>query len=169
MPLRRRALSFARRIDFAAGRTLFPLRVLVDARTPMNLAVLAPMWRALLTDRRLDVRFTGPERDDLSRAFALGGLGPHVVARSAARLQRWDLYMNADPWDPAPLLRCRRRVNFFHGVAGKYDLECPAGLPLDLGMYDRIAFPNAGRMQRYVSAGLVSHGQAALIGFPKLD
>jgi hypothetical protein len=168
-PLRRRAVSLARRLDFAAGRTLFPLRVLVDARTPMNLAVLAPVWRELLTDTRLDVRFTGPERDDLPRAFSQNRIADRAVTRPAARLQRWDLYLNADPWDPAPLLRGRRRVNFFHGVAGKYDLECPLGLPMDLAIYDRIAFPNAGRMQRYVSAGLVRPGQAALIGFPKLD
>lgn len=159
----------ARRVDFAAGRTFFPLRVLADARTPMNLAVLAPMWRALRADPRLDVRFTGPDRMDLAQAFAAAGVADRVVTRQAARLQRWDLYMNADPWDPAPLMRCRRRVNFFHGVAGKYDLECPVGLPLDLGIYDRIAFPNAGRLQRYVSAGLVRADRAALVGFPKLD
>jgi CDP-Glycerol:Poly(glycerophosphate) glycerophosphotransferase len=168
-PLRRRAVSLARRLDFAAGRTLCPLRVLVDARTPMNLTVLAPVWRELVADARLDVRFTGTDREDVSRAFAQSGVAGRVVARPAARLQRWDLYVNADPWDPAPLLRCRRRVNFFHGAAGKYDLECPIGLPLDLGIYDRIAFPNAGRMQRYVSAGLARSEQAALIGFPKLD
>jgi hypothetical protein len=168
-PLRRRATSFARRADSAVGRALFRLRILVDARTPMNLAVLAPMWRALLADARLDVRFTGPERHDLSRAFSSAGVAGRAISRRTARLQRWDLYVNADPWDPATLLRCRRRVNFFHGVAGKYDLECPAGLPFDLHIYDRIAFPNAGRMQRYVAAGLARPERAVLVGFPKLD
>jgi hypothetical protein len=167
--LRHRAVSVARRFDAAAGRTFFPLRVLVDARTPMNLVVLAPVWRELLADGRLDVRFTGPAGDDLSRAFERFGVASRALTRASARLQRWDLYLNADPWDPAPLRRCRRRVNFFHGVAGKYDLECPVGLPLDLGIYDRIAFPNAGRMRRYLSAGLVRPAQAALVGFPKLD
>jgi hypothetical protein len=162
-------VSLARRIDFASGRTLFPLRVLVDARTPMNLAVLAPVWRRLLGDSRLDVRFTGPERSDIQRAFESAGLRARVVSRRAARLQRWDLYLNADPWDPATLLRCRRRVNFFHGVAGKYDLECPVGLPFDLHIYDRLAFPNAGRLQRYLAAGLVRPERAVLVGFPKLD
>jgi len=165
----RQAVSLARRVDFAASRVLFPLRVLVDARTPMNLAVLAPVWGQLLADSRLDVRFTGPDRADIQHAFGTAGLVARVVSRQAARLQRWDLYMNADPWDPATLLRCRKRVNFFHGVAGKYDLECPIGLPFDLHIYDRIAFPNAGRMQRYVAAGLARPERAVLVGFPKLD
>jgi CDP-glycerol glycerophosphotransferase (TagB/SpsB family) len=86
-----------------------------------------------------------------------------------AAWSRIDLLVSSDPWSVPGLRRCRRRINFFHGVAGKYDLECPAGLPLDLAIYDRIAFPNAARMHRYLSAGLVSRGQAALIGFPKLD
>ena len=167
--VRHGAVSLLRRLDFAVGRTLGPARVLVDARTPMNLAVLAPVWRHLLADPRLDVRFTGPERADLRDAFASAALTARLVSRRSARLRRWDLYMNADPWDPVTLLRCRRRVNFFHGVAGKYDLECPVGLPFDFHIYDRLAFPNAGRMRRYVAAGLVRPERAALVGFPKLD
>lgn len=167
--LRRRAVALARRIDFAAGRAWSSRRVLVEARTPMNLAVLAPVWRRLLSDARIDVRFTGYPRDDLARAYAEAGIASRAVSRSVARLPRWDLYMNADPWDPAPLLRCRRRINFFHGVAGKYDLECPANLPLDLALYDCIAFPNSARMRRYLAARLVRADQARLVGFPKLD
>ncbi len=135
----------------------------------MNLAVLAPVWRTLIEDDRLHVRFTHPERTDIQQAIAGAGLQARVVSRSRAALQRWDLYLNADPWDPAVLWRCRRKINFFHGVAGKYDLECPTGLPLSLAQYDRIAFPNAGRMQRYLAASLVRPEQAVLVGFPKLD
>lgn len=158
-----------RRLDHAAGRAWAGLRILVEARTPMNLAVLAPMWRVLLADGRLQVRFTGPERDDLAQAYRAEGLAPWVVPRPGCRTARWDLYMNADPWDPAPLWRCRRRINFFHGVAGKYNLECPTGLPLDFAKYDRVAFPNDGRLRRYIQAGLVEPARAALVGFPKLD
>jgi hypothetical protein len=159
----------ARRADHAIGRRFSRPRVLVDARTPMNLAVLAPLWRSLIEDERLELRFTHPNRPDITQAVARAGIHSRVIPRPRAALQRWDLYLNADPWDPAVLWRCRRRVNFFHGVAGKYDLECPTGLPLDLARYDRIAFPNAGRMQRYVAAGLVRPDRAALVGFPKLD
>lgn len=168
-PSSRRLLFWLRRADHAFGRLWSRRRILVDVRTPMNLAVLAPVWQVLLADGRLDVRFSGPRREDLTRAFASGGVGARVVSRRRAALRRWDLYMNADPWDPATLWRCRHRVNFFHGVAGKYNLECPAGLPLDFARYDRVAFPNEGRMRRYLDAGLVSPERAALVGFPKLD
>lgn len=166
---RRRAIALARRADHAVGRSLTRLRVLVDVRTPMNLAVLAPMWRDLIEDPRLDVRFTGPERADLADAFTASGVSARVLARSKAAMRRWDLYMNADPWESAHLWRSRRRVNFFHGVAGKYDLECPTGLPLDFARYDRVAFPNQVRLRRYVEAGIVQPDRAVLVGFPKLD
>ena len=29
-----------------------------------------------------------------------------------------------------PLARAGRQLNFFHGVAGKYNLDCPTELPL---------------------------------------
>jgi hypothetical protein len=158
-----------RRLDHAVGRARSRPQVLVESRTPMNLAVLAPVWRGLLDDGRFGVWFTGPGRDDLSRAFRDAGVEASVVRRSACRLRRWDLYLNADPWDPVTLWRCRHRINFFHGVAGKYNLECPTDLPLDFGRYDRVAFPNEGRLRRYVEAGLVPAERAALVGFPKLD
>jgi hypothetical protein len=167
--LRRDAVALARRADHAIGRMFSRPRVLVDARTPMNLAVLAPVWRALMADAGITVCFTHPDRADIRQALEGAGLRTCVVARPQAAFQRWDLYINADPWDAARLWRCRRRINFFHGVAGKYDLECPTGLPLGLARYDRIAFPNAGRMQRYIAAGLVTPERAALVGFPKLD
>jgi hypothetical protein len=135
----------------------------------MNLAVLAPVWQALAADDRLDVRFSGPPREDLARTFADAGVADRALSRRRAGLLRWDLSMNADPWDPVQLWRCRSRLNFFHGVAGKYNLDCPTGLPLDFGRYDRVAFPNDGRRRRYVEAGIVAEERAALIGFPKLD
>jgi CDP-glycerol glycerophosphotransferase len=67
------------------------------------------------------------------------------------------------------LRRCARRVNFFHGVAGKYDLDNPAGLPLGFEYYDHVAFINEDRMSRYLAAGVVRPSQAALVGYPKLD
>ena len=135
----------------------------------MNLAVVAPVWQALLNDDRLDVRFTGPRTAVLQSAFESAGVAHRVVSRSEARVQRWDLYINADPWEPATLWRCRRRLNFFHGVAGKFDLDRPVDLPLEFHRYDRVAFPNEGRLSNYVEAGLVSPERASLVGFPKLD
>ena len=69
----------------------------------------------------------------------------------------------------ARLRRCARRINFFHGVAGKYDLDRPEGLPLGFEYYDHVAFINRDRMQRYLTAGIVTPRQAVLVGYPKLD
>jgi hypothetical protein len=77
--------------------------------------------------------------------------------------------VTADPWSPPTLHRCRRRINFFHGVAGKYDLDNPGHLPAGFDLYDRVAFVNADRMQRYLDHGIVTREAAALVGFPKLD
>lgn len=135
----------------------------------MNLAVLAPVWQAFTADARIGVRFTGSVHGRVADAFQASGISHLAIAPDAVRLRRWDLYLNADPWEALTLWRCRRRVTFFHGVAGKYDLDCPVDVPLDFGAYDRVAFPNTGRMQRYLAAGIVQPGAAALIGFPKLD
>jgi CDP-glycerol glycerophosphotransferase (TagB/SpsB family) len=78
--------------------------------------------------------------------------------------------MTADLWNRTDLHRCRRRINFFHGVAGKYDLDDPRKLgAADLPSFDRIAFINRDRMDRYLSAGAISARQAVLVGFPKAD
>jgi CDP-glycerol glycerophosphotransferase len=60
-------------------------------------------------------------------------------------------------------------VNFFHGVAGKYDLDNPKGLPLGFDSYDRVGFINRDRMLRYLAAEVVRPAQARLVGYPKLD
>ena len=83
--------------------------------------------------------------------------------------RRFDLYLNGDPWASARLRRCAHRVNFFHGVAGKYDLDQPTGLPLGFESYDHVAFINRDRMQRYLAADIVTPQQAVLVGYPKLD
>ncbi len=48
------------------------------------------------------------------------------VTREQAEWRRFSLYFNADPWVAARLRRCQHRINFFHGVAGKYDLDLPS-------------------------------------------
>jgi hypothetical protein len=167
--LSRRAAAALRAADRHLGRALGRATVLIEARTPMNLAVLQPVFAPLLRDRRLNVLFTGAIRPDLQRALDAAGVADRFVPRAAAKWMRVDLYMNADPWEAAKLRRAARRLNFFHGVAGKYDLDCPASLPLGLGRYDRIAFPNQSRLTSYVNAGLATPAQAALVGYPKVD
>lgn len=163
------AAGAVRRFDRAIGRLSGRRVVLVEGRTPMNLAVLRPVFERLLEDPRILVRFTGHPRKDLLDAWTELGVADLVISRRRATWMRIDLYVNADPWDAVPLHRAARQLNFFHGVAGKYNLDCPDSLPLGLERYDRVAFPNAGRLQRYVEAGIVGHSQAALVGYPKAD
>jgi hypothetical protein len=44
-------------------------------------------------------------------------------------------------------LTARTVLIFFYGVAGKYDLDRPVGLPLQCGGDGRVAFTGAGRMR----------------------
>ena len=156
-------------MDRAVGRATGTRTLLIEARTPMNLAVLRPVIEALLSDGRLHLFFTGVDRDDLRQGFDDLGVCARVIARNRATWSRVDLYINADPWDAVALRRTARQVNFFHGVAGKFDLDCPVNLPMGFDRYDRVAFPNEGRLNRYVAAGIVRRERAALVGYPKAD
>src|SRR5688572_24002353 len=148
--LRAAATRTLRRVDHSLGRLLSPARVLVDVRTPMNLAVLRPIWTRLQTDPRVRVSFTSEPGTGVAEAVGSEGLGAALISRDSAGWARFDLSMTADLWNRTDLRRCRRRINFFHGVAGKYDLDNPEKLgAADLGQFDRIAFINADRMQRY--------------------
>ncbi len=158
-----------RRLDHAIGRLSSRRRILVEARIPMNLAVLRPLLNVLRRDPRLTLWFTGVDRDDLRLAFAELGVSDQVISRRAAARRRIDLYINADPWEATSLWRVDKRLNFFHGVAGKYDLDCPTQLPLGFNRYDCVAFPNEGRRNAYVAAGIVREDRAVLVGYPKAD
>ena len=165
----RRMVRALRRVDHTLGRLRGRRSILIEARTPMNLAVLRPVFERLMADPRLRVSFTGPERTDLAAAFKALGVSGRVIRRESARWRRFDLYMNADPWEAVPLRRVDKQLNFFHGVAGKFDLDCPVGVPLGFERYDRVAFPNEGRRRGYVDAGIVRDDRAVLVGYPKAD
>ena len=135
-------------------------------RTPVYQAVLGPVCESV-QDRLPDVElFYTSEYPERIRPIVESG---RFVTHAQAEWSRFDVYLNADPWAAARLRRCARRINFFHGVAGKYDLDRPAGLPMGFEHYDRVAFINRDRMRRYLEAGVVTETQAALIGYPKLD
>jgi hypothetical protein len=138
--------------------------VLFEYRTPVGYAVLGPVAEAIAALPNIRVFFTSeyPER---MRALPAG----RFLTHREAEWRHFDVYVNADPWAAVRLRRCAHRVNFFHGVAGKYDLDNPAHLPMGFERYDRIAFINADRMHRYLEAGVVTPAQAALVGYPKLD
>ena len=157
------------RTDAVLARFTGRRRVLVDARTAMNLAILGPMVERLQRDPRIEVLLSAERRADVAAAAEASGVRSKIHPRSAMTWRRIDLCLSADPWDPIPLRRCRRRANFFHGMAGKYDLDTPAGLQIGFDLYDRVAFVNADRMRRYLDAGIVRPGAAVLVGYPKVD
>ena len=161
----RHASRLVHSLDHALGRATGVRRVLVELRTPVYRAVLAPVYDILAALPDVDVAFTS-EYPDRIRPLVDAG---RFLTHREAEWRRFDLYMNADPWAAARLRRCAKRLNFFHGVAGKYDLDKPAGLPMGLEYYDRVAFINRDRMSRYLDAGLVTQRQAQLVGYPKLD
>lgn len=165
MSVVRRINKVVHELDHAIGRLGSVRRVLVEMRTPVYEAVLGPVCSALREVPGVDVSYTSEYPD---RIVPLVG-SRQFLTHSQAEWTRFDLYMNADPWAAARLRRCARRINFFHGVAGKYDLDRPDGLPMGFEYYDRVAFINRDRMQRYLDAGVVSHSQAVLVGYPKLD
>lgn len=161
----RRLTQAVHALDHALGRARGVRRILVELRTPVYVAVLAPIYERLATTPNLHLRFTGEYPDRIKPLVPPG----RFLTHAEAEWQRFDLYLNADPWAAARLRRCAARVNFFHGVAGKYDLDEPAHLPMGFEYYDRVAFINADRMSRYLAAGIVTGRQARLIGYPKLD
>ena len=162
--------SATRAADHWLGRLGRRRRVLVEARTPVYLAVLGPLIDAFAADQRVDLYITGGDspavRDTITAA---NRPGVRWLEREAALWSRFDLLVNADPWGTVSLRRCRDRINFFHGVAGKYDLDCPVGMPAGFETYSAVGFANADRMQRYLAAGIVRPRQAVLVGYPKLD
>jgi hypothetical protein len=163
--LLRRLTPVVHRLDHALGRFSPRRDVLVELRTPVYHAVLNPIAEALAAGPDVDVWFTSEHPE---RVRALVPEGP-LLTHAAVEWRRFDLYINGDPWAAARLRRCARRINFFHGVAGKYDLDRPAGLPLGFESYDHVAFINRDRMARYLDAGIVRPSQAVLVGYPKLD
>jgi hypothetical protein len=163
--LLRRITPAVHRLDHAIGRLSSRRDVLVELRTPVYQAVLGPIAEPLAACRDVHVYYTSETPDRIRPLVPTG----RFLTHAEVEWRRFDLYMNADPWAAARLRRCARRVNFFHGVAGKYDLDRPDGLPLGFEYYDHVAFINRDRMQRYLAAGIVTARQAVLVGYPKLD
>lgn len=161
----RQFTSIVHQMDHMIARLRRSHDVLVEARTPVYLGVLGPIAEQLAARPDITVWYTSEYPD---RIRGLVPEGRFVTHRQAA-LRHFSLYMNADPWAAVRLRRCEYRVNFSHGVAGKYDLDQPSGLPMGFDVYDRVAFINHDRMKRYLDAGIVSSTQAALVGYPKLD
>jgi hypothetical protein len=67
----RAAIAVARRVDHAVGRQFSRARVLVDVRTPMNVEVLAPVWRQFIDDPRESFHVMSCPAVDCPPSFSL--------------------------------------------------------------------------------------------------
>ncbi|HEX6464937.1 MAG TPA: hypothetical protein VFZ98_10800, partial [Vicinamibacterales bacterium] len=115
-----------RKLDRTIGRRRSgPRRILVDARTPVNFTMIAPVYRAMAADPRVEFWFTASEDPD--RLWSIYHDAPstaNLISPDAARWMRFDAYVASDfMWQTLPRGTCRIQV--FHGVGGKYGFDAP--------------------------------------------
>jgi CDP-glycerol glycerophosphotransferase (TagB/SpsB family) len=168
-PLRASIAAAVRKIDGRLRQWSGRRRVLVYVRNAMHVGVLEPVTRALERDPRVAVTFIPESAGKRAHIDRASGRARSWTTSTRVRWRRVDLLITADPWNPPVMYRCYRRMNFFHGVAGKYNLDDPSHLPIGFDVYDRVAFVNADRMQRYLALGILKSDAARLVGYPKLD
>jgi hypothetical protein len=144
-------------------------QVVIYARNAMHVGVMDPVAAVLEADPRLRVRYLAETPEKEAHIESATGRPRRWVRVAEAARQRVDLFVSADPWNSPTLYRCYGRMNFFHGVAGKYNLDDPSQLPIGFDAWDRVAFINRDRLERYAALEILKPGAAVLVGFPKLD
>lgn len=168
----KRFFNTARGIDKQLQRWRSPerRRLLVNARTAMNYSTIAPIVERLQRDKRLEFYFTSSESPDLTRSIYADAVQPFkLVTPVQAALIQFDVYLAADfLWMKLP--RGARRVQTFHGVAGKYRTvyDSPSQ---SMREWDRLFFINERRLRHFIECGAIDEDSEAvrLIGMPKLD
>jgi len=163
----RSALETLRRLDRGLDRRSGRRRVLVDARTPVNFTMIAPIYHAMSVDPRVQFFFTASEEPNRLRDIYHEAPEAALVAPARARLMRFDAYLASDfMWQPLPRGTCR--IQTFHGVGGKYGFDAPS---TSMRAWDRIFFVNERRLRNFLKAGAIDAGSPAirLIGLPKAD
>jgi hypothetical protein len=166
-PLLAGAVESLRRADRLIGQRGGRRRVLVDARTPVNYTMVAPLYRAMAADPRVSFFFTASEEPDRLREIYREAPDVRLLHPVAARRMRFDAYVASDfMWQPLPRGTCR--VQMFHGVGGKYGFDAPT---TSMRAWDRIFFVNERRLRNFIKAGAIDAGSAAirLVGLPKAD
>jgi hypothetical protein len=147
------------------------IHVLFEAASPLSLAIFKPVLERLRADPRLEFWYTTSDRRwDAASVFG-ESLAPRVLSQHDVRWMKFDAYVNTDFWNMTWLRRRTRRIHLFHGVAGKYNLDRPVAIAPVVASFDRLLFPNADRLERYVDAGLVDprRAESSLVGYPKVD
>jgi hypothetical protein len=165
-------ITSARGIDKQWQRWRSPerRRVLVNARTAMNFATIAPIVERLQRDKQIEFYFASSEKPELTEAVYADAVQPFkLVTPLQASLIQFDVYLAADfLWMKLP--RGARRVQTFHGVAGKYRTiyDSPSQ---SMRSWDRLFFINERRLRHFIQSGAIDEGSdaARLIGMPKLD
>jgi CDP-Glycerol:Poly(glycerophosphate) glycerophosphotransferase len=165
-------LSHVRALDTRFQRLLRPerRRILIDAGLPMEFSMIAPIHRRLSQDSRVEFFFVSSVHPhNACRIFADAGDAIEIISPARAALMKFDAYLAADfIW--AKLPRGTRRIQTFHGVAGKYGnvYDRP---DRSLREWDRLFFINKRRLNNFISAGAIDADSPAicLIGMPKAD
>lgn len=167
-----RIRRFVQRCDTKWQRWLEPdvRRVLVYVRAPMNFVVMEPVYKRMAVDPRVKFYFTtSPGASRESEVYAEADSGVTVIDAAAAKWMKFDACLAADfIWMSLP--RGTRRVQMFHGVAGKYAnvYDTPEQ---SARSWDRLFFINRRRLQNFVKVGAIDADSpnARLVGMPKVD
>jgi hypothetical protein len=144
--------------------------VVFDAKTAMDYGMMAPVHRRLLADPRVRTFVMSSERPQRTgEIFRDAPPGVAVVPPAVAAMRRFDACLAADlVW--ATLPRGTRRVQMFHGVAGKWGTiyDRPSN---SMRQWDRLFFINRRRMRNFIASGAIDAASTAgrLIGMPKSD
>ena len=156
-----------RGLDKRLSRRSDRRRILVDARTPVNFTMVAPVYRAMQADPRVEFYFTASEEPARITAIYHEAQGIRLITPRRAALIRFDAYLASDfMW--ATLLRDTARIQVFHGVGGKYGFDAP---DRSMREWHRLFFVNERRLQNFVARGAVDADSPAirLVGMPKVD
>ncbi|HET9530270.1 MAG TPA: CDP-glycerol glycerophosphotransferase family protein [Blastocatellia bacterium] len=163
-------LQWARDADKRLQRRLNPdqRRVLVNSRTPVNYAIVEPVYKVMRKDPRVKFYFTASEEPQRIREiYREAGEEIQLIHPRQAAMMKFDVYLASDfMW--ATLPRGALRVQTFHGVAGKYNFDKPDHT---IRVWDRFFFINRRRMSNYIKYGVVKPDSPAarLVGMPKVD
>jgi hypothetical protein len=145
-------------------------RILIDSRTAMNYATVAPVVEQLQKDPRVEIYLTASETpEQVAEIYGAASPAHNRIRPAAAAFVYFDAYLTADfLW--AKLPRGTRRVQTFHGVAGKFRTVYDSPTK-SMRNWDRLFFINQLRLQNFVDIGAIDASSPAirLIGMPKLD
>jgi hypothetical protein len=142
--------------------------ILVDARTPVNYTMFAPVHEAMKSDPRLQFSFIASEEPRRAgEIYRAAPAGTRIVGPIRAALMKFDAYVASDfMWTTLPRGTCR--ILMFHGVGGKYGFDAPAE---SMRAWHRLLFVNRRRLRNCVAAGAIEADSPAvrLVGMPKVD